>query len=275
MREYDRPMIGGLLLIGGGLLFLLANLGLIGPLAGLLWAGVFALGGGAFLAAYARNQAHWWALIPGCTLLGLGGLVALGELFPSFAAAWGGALFLGSISLGFWLIYLAHREHWWAIIPGGTLLSVALIAGVANRVPGEQSGALLFYGMALTFGLVYLSLPARPRQAWALLPAAVLLALGLMIQASFTAMIGVIWPALLIGFGLYLAYRALRAPRVPAVPAAHAPAAQPAAPDDMQLLEGLVNRAISAEPAPSEASQPAHASTPVEVLSTAGPKEDV
>jgi hypothetical protein len=239
MRPNYRPLVAGLLLIGAGLLMLLANLGVLASVGGLIWGLLFAFGGGAFLSIYVRDQQHWWSLIPGCTLLGLGALVGLQELLPALAGPWGGALFLASISLGFWLIALTRREQWWAIIPGGALLSVAAIAGLGSTLGGESSGAMLFFGLALTFGLVYLTGRAPDRRTWALFPAAVLLVMAVIIQASFGVALGYIWPLALIAFGIYLGYRALRGP--PAIAAA-----PPAPIDSLQHVERLVNEA--AEP---------------------------
>ena len=39
--------------------------------------------------------------------------------FGDKLGAWGGALFLGSIGLAFWVIYFVRRDFWWAVIPGG------------------------------------------------------------------------------------------------------------------------------------------------------------
>lgn len=253
MKPNHRPLLAGLLLIGAGLLMLLANLGVIASAGGLLWGLLFALGGGAFLSIYVRDQQHWWSLIPGCTLLGLGALVGLQELMPALAGPWGGALFLASISLGFWLIALTRREQWWAIIPGGALLSVAAIAGLSNTLGGEQSGALLFYGLALTFGLVYLTGRAPERRTWALLPAAVLLVMGVIIQASFGVALDYIWPLALIAFGVYLGYRALSAPKAEPAPL---PAAPPAPADSLQHVEQMVNAAVDRVPEPGAPAEP-------------------
>src|SRR5689334_8317941 len=106
MKRSVTPVVLGLVLIGAGVLSLLQNLGVLGPVAGLVWALAFAAAGAAFLATFAARPAHWWALIPGSTLLGLGALVGLQELAPALAASWGGPLFLGGIGLGFGAVYL-------------------------------------------------------------------------------------------------------------------------------------------------------------------------
>jgi len=167
MKRFEASLIAGLLLIGAGVLFLLTNLGVIGSAIATLWALIFVLCGGAFLRVYTNDRARWWALIPGCTLLGLGVLIGLDQFDLVGAGTWGGALLLGAISLGFWLAYLTGPTRWWAIIPGGTLLTLAAIAGMSDRWRGADLGWLFFLGLALTFGLLLASVhrPASARCA--------------------------------------------------------------------------------------------------------------
>jgi hypothetical protein len=96
----------GILLIGGGTLLLLQNLGYLGNVPAYLWAFVFAVFGISFLIGFIIDRTHWWALIPGVTLLSLAALVGLSEANEGLAETWGGTLFLGGIGLAFWLVYL-------------------------------------------------------------------------------------------------------------------------------------------------------------------------
>lgn len=209
MKRVEAPTLGGLALIVAGLFFLLLNLGLLGPMQSLVWAIFFAAGGIVCLAGFIIERRRWWMLIPGCTLLGLGALVGAGELAPRFADAWGGTLFLGAISLGFWLIALTAHERWWAIIPGGLLTTLAVVAGAAPQVEGNGAGAVLFLGMALTFGLVGI-LPGGQQRRWAFIPAAILGLMGLVLFASLENLLALIWPAALILGGALIVFRALR-----------------------------------------------------------------
>jgi len=246
MKRLEASFIAGLLLIGAGLLFLLTNLGVIGSAIATLWALIFVLCGGAFLRVYTNDHARWWALIPGCTLLGLGVLIGLDQFDLVGAGTWGGALFLGAISLGFWLVYLTGPARWWAIIPGGTLLTLAAIAGLSDRWPGTDLGWLFFLGLALTFGLVYLDPTAGRRRTWALYPAVGLAAMALLVMASLGSTLNILWPIVMILAGLYLGYRALRAPASPSLPMMPAPA-----PDDMRHVEQLINTAVAQDEAPA------------------------
>jgi hypothetical protein len=210
MRRIDRSLLLGLALVGGGVLFLLQNLGFFGTLENAFWALLFGAGGVGFLAVLARNRAHWWAAIPGSALLGIGMLIALNDLAPAFIQTWGGALFLGMIGLGFWVVYLACRGCWWAIIPGGALFTLALIAGLSERMAGQDLGWILFLGLSATFGLVYLLPTNEGRMKWAIYPAAVLLAMAVLVMAAMAEMVNLFWPAALILAGISMMYRTLR-----------------------------------------------------------------
>lgn len=206
--------IWGLLLIVGGLLFLLQNFGLFSGLSALVWMLLFGAGGLFFLYLFLNDrQTTWWAAIPGCTLLGLATISLIGEFGPAALDPITGPLFLASIGMGFVLVYLANPEHWWALIPGGVMVTLAAVAGVDELgLPNFDSGGLFFIGLGLTFALVAL-LPNQHQQntRWALIPAAVLLIMGILIGVSFEAALGYIWPFVLIVGGAVLLWRALLA----------------------------------------------------------------
>jgi hypothetical protein len=210
MKRIDRSLLLGMALVGAGALFLLQNLGFFGPLENAFWALIFGAGGMAFLAALARNRAHWWAAIPGCALLGIGLLIALDDLAPALAGDWGGPLFLGMLGLGFWVVYLIRRVYWWAIIPGGALFTLALVAGLSEMTAGDAGGWVLFLGLSATFGLVYLLPRDEGRMTWALYPAAALLAMAVLVMAAMGQVANLLWPAALILAGVYMVYRTLR-----------------------------------------------------------------
>ncbi|MCX6028626.1 MAG: hypothetical protein NT169_04895 [Chloroflexi bacterium] len=193
----------GILLVAVGILFLLQNFNVLGPFENLVWVLLFGAGGLAFLFVVLTNHEHWWAVIPGFTLLGLAALIGFGE----HLGALGGALFLGAIGLSFWVIYAMRREFWWAVIPGGTLLTLAVVAALGEVIPGEVVGGIFFLGLAATFGLVYLLPTPRGRMKWAWIPAAVLGIMGLLLIVTLGGWINIIWPIALIAAGAYVLYR--------------------------------------------------------------------
>ncbi len=205
-------IVGGLLLIVAGILFLLQNFGMLPQELPLLWVTVFGLGGFAFLYVYLTRRAHWWPLIPGFTLVGLALLVGLtlfeSELLTEIVAP---ALFLGFIGLAFWCIYLLTKgAEWWAIIPGGVLFSVTALLLVEGTLGGGGGAAIMLLGLSVTFGLIYLLPNPHGRMRWPLIPAGILLVLGLALLGGAVAQMTFIWAALLILGGGYLILRALR-----------------------------------------------------------------
>ncbi|MCU0507098.1 MAG: hypothetical protein MUC34_01645 [Anaerolineae bacterium] len=193
----------GALLVAFGVLFLLQNFGLFGSIANLIWLFIFGAAGLTFLFVFATNRENWWAVIPGFTLLGLAVLIAFGDRL----GAWGGAFFLGSIGLSFWVIYAVRREFWWALIPAGTLSTLAVVAALAEQTDGMVVGGILFLGMAATFALVYVLTGAGERQRWALIPAGILAAIGMLLILSLGGLVNYVWALALIGVGVYLLMR--------------------------------------------------------------------
>jgi hypothetical protein len=191
-----------------GVLLLLQNLGVFEVVVALVWALLFAAGGLVFLYMFLTERTrHWWAIIPGFALLGLGALILLDELFPRVGEALGGAIFLGGIGLAFWVLYFIKREHWWAVIPGGVLFTLALIAGLSAVFEGAELGGLFFLGLGLTFALLYFVPTPLGRMKWALIPAAVLVVMGVLITAAATGSLAFLGGAILILVGLYFLFR--------------------------------------------------------------------
>jgi hypothetical protein len=206
MKIFSSRIAWGLLLIIGGLLFLLENLNIL-SISGLFWAILFALAGVAFISTFLADRSAWWAIIPGVIFLSLGGMLGMSVLAPGLADLWGGAFFLGGISLAFWLVYLADRRNWWAIIPAGVLATIALIAGLGEVAPGMELGGLFFLGIGLTFALLGVLPNTGTNMRWAFIPAGIMIVFGLLITAAAVNLINYIWPALLILAGLFLLLR--------------------------------------------------------------------
>ncbi len=200
-----RVLLGGLLVIFGALA-LLQSIGVVdyeGEWAGILFGLLFLAGGVIFMRVLFENRlANWWAAIPGMTLIGLGALMLLAglnvkpdEILP--------AVFMGCIGAGFLIVYLLDRQRWWAIIPGGAVLSIAIMLLFTNTEPWPA--VILFGGLAVSFGLVAITAqPPEHSRAWAWYPAVAMVALAFIVAATASPLPGVIWPILLIGAGLAL-----------------------------------------------------------------------
>jgi hypothetical protein len=206
MRRFDSRLLWGIVLIAGGVLFLLQNLGYL-PFGEYMWAAIFAIAGAVFLVEFFRSRASWWAIIPGLTLLGIGLIIILSVLFPVSTGAWVGAVFLGMIGLAFWVVYFTNRAFWWAIIPGGIMVTLAVVAAVSTFLGGFETGGLFFIGMGLTFALVGIVPTPDGQMKWAFIPAVIMLLMGVLITAAATSLINYAWPLVIIAIGVFLLLR--------------------------------------------------------------------
>ena len=242
MRRSRDSLIWGIILLLVGLGFLLWNFGVFDNfqgLAELVIAGLFALAGLGFLASYLAARKDWWKVIPGFALLAVGGIIFLGT--RQVAAEWIGMLLFLGIALAFAVIYFGDRtERWWALIPFGTMLvMIVLLLLAGTGIAEEALGAVLFGGMALVFFLVYLLAGDRSEFRWALIPATVLLVMGLVALAAAVVQTAPnleqamrLWPILLVVVGVFLLGLSLSRPARPAreLPVEPTPADMPAAP---------------------------------------------
>jgi predicted lysophospholipase L1 biosynthesis ABC-type transport system permease subunit len=187
----------------------LENLNII-EFSDLFWGILIGLGAIFFLSIFISNKQNWWALIPGLVLASISLMIILGNFFPEFEEDWGGSLVLGGIGLSFLIIYLINRQMWWAIIPAGVLLSLAVMLGVSNYLPGVETGGLFLLGLALTFALLALVHTENGRMWWAWIPAGILALVGLGITASAGNLFPYVWPLALIAGGGILIYFTLR-----------------------------------------------------------------
>ncbi len=210
MKRVKSSFIWGIVLIVVGILALLQSSGLIGDSFQLLWAIIFGAGGLAFLMWFLRRPAQWWPVIPAFALLGLAALMFVEMLAPHVAKTWGGAIFLGGLALGFWVVYLSDRSNWWAIIPGGVLVTLALVAGLGSSVSGMQTGGIFFLGLAATFALVGILPSKEGRMQWAFIPAGVLLLLALVTMVQAVTVLKYLWPVVIILLGAFFLYRAVK-----------------------------------------------------------------
>jgi hypothetical protein len=204
-RSITRTVLG-LLLILGGILLLLENLGFLRVLGSWLWAIIFGGGGLLFLTVYAGDRRQWWALIPGASMIGVGLLIFL-DTVTAVPDEVGSGIMMLCISLAFWGIFLSDRSQWWALIPAGVLLVLAVIPIVTLVLPGSVIGGLFFIGMGLVFTVLYLFSFSNPDLRWARFPAIPLFLTGLLVM--FAGQLLTWWPLLIVLLGVFLLLRSV------------------------------------------------------------------
>lgn len=209
MKWITSRAVWGLLLIIGGVVFLLENLGIL-TIGDFFWAGIFAIAGLAFLSVFLTNRENWWGLIPGIIFLAIAAIIFLSRVAPQASERIGGVIVLGGIGLAFLIVYLVNRANWWALIPGGVMFTLAAVTVLEQSMTGFETGGIFFLGLGLTFLLVAVIPTPEGRMRWALIPAVILLIMGLLLTAALTQLVNFIWPLALILLGLFLVLRAFR-----------------------------------------------------------------
>jgi len=180
MKKKRSNLIWGVALIVFGGLFLLQNLGLFPEFAPIVWGLVFAGASIVFLVIYLTSGWHEWGwLFPTFVAAGLAVVIFLGE--SGFDGEWIGALFMASIALPFWLVYLINRENWWALIPGWVLSVITAVILLSQIAADNTIGTLMLLAIGLPFFYVYYR---KPKQWWAVIPAAIMTTLGIIVLLS-------------------------------------------------------------------------------------------
>lgn len=167
----------GIVLVGAGTIFYLRELELINfeMVSSTVWAALFGVAALFFLLTYfIKGVEHWGWLFPALTLAG----VAL-TIFMA-GSAWGNRLtgipILLGIAAPFLVAYaLDPRARGWALIPAWVMVVLTAVIFLEGRIDPNLTGAVVLFGIALPFLLVYLHDATR---RWALIPFAILATVG-------------------------------------------------------------------------------------------------
>ena len=191
MSQQKNRIIWSVLLILAGLFLFFNNFGIFGDTSDLFLAGAFATGGLIGWSCYLKKPTRWWLIFPSCIFLGISGVIGVDALhfLPHFIE--GGSIMLFCLSLAFWVTFATQDKGWWAAIPAGILTTLSFFIMV-------DMPSLLFLGMGLTFGLLWL-IRGTNNTAWAKWPAIGLLGFSLFI--SMVDHISVVWPLIFITVG--------------------------------------------------------------------------
>lgn len=212
MKLLSSRIFWGILLVLGGIALLLDNFNIL-RISGLIWGIILGVGGMVFLSVYFENRSLWWTLIPAVTLLSICVAALVESLFPSVSEYIVGVIVLGGIGLSFFVVYLVNHENWWAIIPAGVLVTLGIISVVEAGNINVDTGGYFFIGIGLTFLLLAILPTPHGQMKWAIIPAVILLVMGVLITATAQNIMNYIWPALIILGGGYLIYKALLSSR--------------------------------------------------------------
>jgi hypothetical protein len=122
-------------------------------------------------------------------LLNSTGTISIGDYQWAILLVIGGLAFLS--------VFLADREHWWALFPSFGLLiggTIIFLESAFPQLSGDFGGAIAMGGIGLAFLLIFL---VNLKNWWALIPAGVLFSLAAMFVLGFES-----GGVFLIGLGL-------------------------------------------------------------------------
>jgi hypothetical protein len=110
-----------------------------------------------FIVAFILDRTRWWALIPAFVFAVVAAIPVLAT--SGLHGAYVGAFINIMIGLPFIVTYFAAPKAWWAIIPGGIMLSIGAMIALTQSSFGFNTGAfavaIMFLGWALTFALLW------------------------------------------------------------------------------------------------------------------------
>jgi hypothetical protein len=176
MKVNKWSLYWGILLIGFGLYALARTMGYEIPEDPTTWAYIFgAISLLSLIFYFLDGVKEWGWLFPA----GIFGALALMMTMVSNgveSALIAAPLFLG-IGLPFVVAFFIDRaNNWWALIPAGVMLFMALLMMVVDDANGNWIGALVMFMISLSFFVVYL---INRSHTWALLVAYIMFVLSL------------------------------------------------------------------------------------------------
>ncbi len=231
-------LVWGLILVVGGTVLVLFNVGILKPYQQSVAIGVaafLAAAGLYFLGRFVWKVDVWWPTIPGFTLWAMAAIVYLaGTGNKSVSDVVLASLMFVGLGLAFLVVFAVNRrQNWWAWITSGALLTMfaTLYASSIGASP-TLVGAVIFGGMAIVFALLYLLVPLRQRLWWAPAQAGAM-ALAALIVFLFGQnqdnLLVQLWPVLLVIIGVFLIGRQFSRPAAaqPTPPTVAAPPVVP------------------------------------------------
>jgi len=205
MKKNTDNLFWGIILILFALAILAQQQGYIdyNALSTNTWTWIFAGAGLLFLVSYLiSGLKNWGYLFPACILGALAVIIALAE--AGQADTFLGSLIFIAIAVPFLVAFLTKiRENWWALIPAFGCLMMATVINFADTAAGEWIGALMMFGIGLPFLFVYF---VNRTRRWALIPALIMIAIGVMILVSMTTQWAAFFVPLIISAPFFYIY---------------------------------------------------------------------
>jgi len=205
-KWFGSRMFWGIALIVAGILVLIDSLWDL-EFIKLFWVIIGGLGTVYFLSLYVSQRDQWWWLVPGLSLFGIAIASLVAWINPSFGEQWSATIVLGMIALSFLSIYIFENEHWWTLVPAGTLITIGLLTGMDGMYDPSWGKGLFVLGLAVTFTLIAILPTKAGRMNWAWIPTGILWVSGIFLILTGGKFLAFLVPLLLIISGIILVIR--------------------------------------------------------------------
>ena len=205
-------LIGVFLILLGGF-FLLGTLTDLRIREEIVLASIIFVTGVVMLLSHIFFDRKLWTLIMGCSGIFIGSAITIEEwrLLPSESISMilfilVGLVFLSGLRKG--------KKNWWALIPGGFSIVIAgsIFLDMQRFISDAYIGVLLFAGMGIIFGILFLMRDEEYNLDWAKYPSLVgfILSAIIVLTIDFRDMFSrYLFPILLIAIGIFILVRSL------------------------------------------------------------------
>ena len=214
MKIQSTNFLVGIFLVLVGAFLLMISLGKIYLQEEYVVATVFASAGIVFILAHMLFQRKLWTLIVGAICLFIGSAIFIDEsrMISSDSI---GVLFFIITALLFFNALRKGKKNWWAIIPGGfsLILAIHILIDMNRYISDDYHGVIFLGGSGVIFGIIYLLRDETFKLDWAKYPSIILLILAALVlfAVDMGALLSrLILPVLLILIGSYVVYGALK-----------------------------------------------------------------